>query len=93
MAKKLANKFSPIIIVILIAVFLYFILRACNVYEGATNMETGFEVEESDGSNKKIIADSTKFKTFLQDSNIFPNPTIFDCIYAFGFSIECLTPA
>lgn len=70
MAKKLANKFSPIIIVILIAVFLYFILRACNVYEGATNMETGFEVEESDGSKKKIKADSAKFKTFLQDSNI-----------------------
>ena len=67
MAKKLANKFSPIIIVILIAVFLYFILRACNVYEG---MDTGFAVEESDGSKKKITADSAKFKTFLQDSNI-----------------------
>jgi hypothetical protein len=70
MAKKLANKFSPIIIVILIALFLYFILRACNVYEGATNMETGFEVVEVDGSRKPIEADSAKFKTFLQDSNI-----------------------
>lgn len=70
MAKKLANKFSPIIIVILIAVFLYFILRACNVYEGATNMDTGFEVIETDGSKKPIKADSTKFKTFLQNSNI-----------------------
>lgn len=70
MAKKLANKFSPIIIVILIAVFLYSILRACNVYEGATNMDTGFEVIETDGSKKPIKADSTKFKTFLQNSNI-----------------------
>ena len=70
MAKKLANKFSPIIIVILIAVFLYFILRACNFYEGATNMDTGFEVIETDGSKKPIKADSTKFKTFLQNSNI-----------------------
>ena len=67
MAKKLANKFSPIIIVILIAVFLYFILRACNVYEG---MDTGFEVIETDGSKKPIKADTAKFKTFLQDANI-----------------------
>ena len=70
MAKKIANKFSPIIIVILIALFLYLILRVCNVYEGATNMDTGFEVIETDGSKKPIKADSTKFKTFLQDSNI-----------------------
>ena len=33
-------------------------------------MDTGFAVEESDGSKKKITADSAKFKTFLQDSNI-----------------------
>lgn len=70
MAKKLANKFSPIIIVILIAVFLYFILRACNVYEGNTNLDTGFKIQETDGSTKPIKADSAKFKTFLQDSNI-----------------------
>jgi len=69
MAKKLANKFSPIIIVILIAVFLYFILRACNVYEGM-DTDTGFEVEEIDGSRKPIKADTAKFKTFLQDANI-----------------------